>query len=83
MIDSLYQGATMIFAVLHTGEQLAIEDLGSASGTLVGGENVPPNRRMPVRLGALIQVGSVNVLIQERTPPTRPRRLWSHDWPRW
>ncbi len=67
-------------AMLHVGEQLAIEDLGSANGTMVGGDKAPSNQPVPVRLGELIQVGSVNLLIQERAAPARPRRLWSHDY---
>jgi DNA-binding NtrC family response regulator len=67
-------------AALHIGEQLKIEDLGSANGTMVAGEKVPPNRPVSVRLGELIQVGNVHLLLQERTAPVRPRRLWSHDY---
>ncbi|MBC7975778.1 MAG: sigma 54-interacting transcriptional regulator [Myxococcales bacterium] len=69
-----------LHAKLHTGERLTIEDLGSANGTLVRGQKIAPSRRVDVHLGDVIQVGSVSLLVQERTTTMRPRRLWSHDY---
>ncbi|MDQ3299331.1 MAG: sigma 54-interacting transcriptional regulator [Myxococcota bacterium] len=67
-------------AVLHLGSTWTIEDAGSANGTRVGDSWLPPGRPVAVSPGEVIDIGSVMVLIQDRSAPQRQRRLWSHSY---
>jgi transcriptional regulator with PAS, ATPase and Fis domain len=67
-------------AVLKTGDELTIEDLGSVNGTRVRGDLLEQASPATIRVGELFAIGSVSVLLQLRTQPMRPRRLWTHDY---
>ena len=70
-------------ATVHLSPSLAVEDLGSANGTRVGGRALAPNARQAVEPGTLIEVGEVRVVIaghrrrtrEEEPPMARTRRL--------
>ncbi|HEY4102340.1 MAG TPA: FHA domain-containing protein, partial [Polyangiaceae bacterium] len=52
-------------AILHvTGGQLFIEDLGSANGTYVRGQRIPPKQRVPVQNGEKVLIGPMPLLLQ-------------------
>jgi ABC-type multidrug transport system ATPase subunit/pSer/pThr/pTyr-binding forkhead associated (FHA) protein len=52
-------------AVLHVvGGQLFIEDKGSANGTYVRGQRIPPNQRVPVQNGEKVLIGPMPLLLQ-------------------
>lgn len=68
-----------IHAVLHLDPQLAIEDLGSASGTRVGDVVLQPGRPTPLLPGSPISLGSVAVIIQ-KSSQAPPRRIWTHGY---
>jgi ABC transport system ATP-binding/permease protein len=52
-------------AVLHVaGGQLFIEDLGSANGTYVRGQRIPPKQRVPVQNGEKVLIGPMPLLLQ-------------------
>lgn len=51
-------------ARLLVGEDLRIEDLGSSNGTFVAGERLAPNQPRVVGPGALIEIGTVMVVIR-------------------
>ena len=51
-------------AVLHIGEGLEVEDVGSSNGTKVGGQKIPRNVRVAVAAGDLIEFGGVSVVVQ-------------------
>jgi ABC-type multidrug transport system ATPase subunit/pSer/pThr/pTyr-binding forkhead associated (FHA) protein len=52
-------------ALIHRqGEQLFIEDQGSANGTFVRGQRVPPRQRVPVQSGEKVYVGPMPLVIQ-------------------
>jgi ABC transport system ATP-binding/permease protein len=51
-------------AVIHNqGGQLFLEDKGSANGTFVRGQRVPPGQRVPVQNGEKIFIGPMPLLI--------------------
>ncbi|MEZ4225582.1 MAG: FHA domain-containing protein [Polyangiaceae bacterium] len=52
-------------AVLHKhGNQLLLEDRGSANGTYVRGQRVPAGQRVPVQNGEKVYIGPMPLLIQ-------------------
>ena len=56
-------------AQLNLGDgTLAIEDLGSANGTLVDGVPLPPGERRPLVLGAVVELGSARVIAHYAPP---------------
>ena len=67
-------------AVLHVGDDLAIEELGSINGTLVRGELVPPDERIAIELGEPVVLGDVTVRLERAEGSHRPRRIWIHDY---
>jgi two-component system response regulator AtoC len=51
-------------ARLHIGRELAVEDLGSSNGTLVGGQVIRPRTLTAVRIDEVLRFGVVAALIQ-------------------
>jgi ABC transport system ATP-binding/permease protein len=52
-------------SVLHSvGGQLFLEDRGSANGTYVRGQRIPPGQRVPVQNGEKVFVGPMPLLLQ-------------------
>lgn len=51
-------------------EPLAVEDLGSRNGTRAAGMLVPPNDRVAITLGDVIEIGSARLSIHEVTLPS-------------
>ncbi len=51
-------------AILHsTGGQLFIEDRGSANGTYVRGQRIPPGQRVPVQNGEKVFIGPMPLVL--------------------
>jgi transcriptional regulator with PAS, ATPase and Fis domain len=67
-------------AVLHLGEELAIEDVGSVNGTQVDGVWIEPHTRVGVSLDDTIVLGELTVVVQIQSVNPRPRRFWIHDY---
>ena len=69
-------------AVLRVrGDAITIEDLGSANGTRVRGDQpLASGDAVPVAVGDVLDVGSVMLIVQSRPSGVRPRRLWPHDY---
>jgi len=67
-------------AALHLTPRLSIEDLGSANGTRVRDERLPPNRLVPLNVGEVIDLGATMLIVQRRTAPVRLRRIWNHAY---
>jgi two-component system, NtrC family, response regulator AtoC len=67
-------------AVLHLGPPLAIEDQGSSNGTRVREVQLAPNQRVVFAPGDLIEVGALQLVVQQRSAPVRGRRVWAHDY---
>ncbi len=53
-------------AVLHLGPSTAIEDLGSAVGTVVGEAKIAPQKSVALTPGELITIGSVMLIFQKQ-----------------
>jgi DNA-binding NtrC family response regulator len=67
-------------AVLHVGPPLAIEDQGSSNGTRVRDTRLGPDQRVEIAPGDLVEIGALQLVIQQRTAPVRRRRVWTHDY---
>jgi DNA-binding NtrC family response regulator len=67
-------------AVVHVGPPLAIEDLGSVNGTRVRDTPLETGKPVPIAYNEVIALGSVMIIIQQRSTPIRPQRIWSHDY---
>jgi two-component system response regulator AtoC len=67
-------------AVLDIGPPLAIEDQGSSNGTRVRDKRLGPSQRVELAPGDLIELGALQLVVQQRTAPVRRRRLWTHDY---
>ncbi|MBK7395681.1 MAG: sigma 54-interacting transcriptional regulator [Myxococcales bacterium] len=52
-------------------DPLTIEDLGSANGTRVSGQLVPPHQKIPIHPGMLVEIGSA-VLLVHADPTATP-----------
>lgn len=66
-------------AVLHVGDQITIEDLGSGNGTKVDGEKIPASQQVPVEPRQIVEVGSAMLLLQESAAPITAHRLVTHS----
>ena len=51
-------------AALSITDELAVEDLGSANGTIIGGRRIDPGVRVELALDQLVQLGSVLAVVQ-------------------
>ncbi len=58
-------------AILHVGDALALEDLGSSNGTKVGGVRLAPNVRTPVSPGDVIEIGNAMLVVHGGSEPRR------------
>lgn len=54
------------------GAELFLEDLGSANGTTIRGERIPPHREHPVILGESLLVGEVVLVVRSRRAVALP-----------
>jgi two-component system, NtrC family, response regulator AtoC len=67
-------------AILHLGPPMAIEDLGSSNGVTLRDQRLEPNRPAPIEPNEVVQLGSVMLVVQQRTAPIRTQRIRSHDY---
>ena len=67
-------------ATLHLSEPLTIEDLGSANGTWVRNDRIPPNTKVEIQLNQAVLLGSVTIVVQKRIKQLRTRRRRTHDY---
>jgi two-component system, NtrC family, response regulator AtoC len=51
-------------AALSVADKLAVEDLGSANGTRIGGARIEPGVRVELAVDQVVQLGSVLVVVQ-------------------
>jgi two-component system response regulator AtoC len=59
-------------AILHLGEPMRVEDLGSSNGTWVEGKRLERNASADVRPGVLFEVGSVLLVVHSGPRPAAP-----------
>jgi two-component system response regulator AtoC len=67
-------------AVIHVAETVTIEDSGSANGTVVHGEKIPPGQRCVIAIGEVVGLGTASIMLQRKARSLRTRRLWAHDY---
>ncbi len=67
-------------AILHLGQALSIEDLGSANGTTVGQQRLAANVPVAIRIGEVIELGAVMLVVQQAKAGIRPTRVWTHEY---
>ncbi len=67
-------------AILNIGKTVTIEDLGSANGTRVRGNQLKPGHPIAIAVGELIGLGTVSVIVQHQSRPARTRKMWTHDY---
>ena len=63
---------------ISDASEITIEDLGSANGTKVRGELLVAHVPVSLRLGEIVDLGSILVSIQRHAQVDRARRIWSH-----
>lgn len=66
--------------VLHVGEVLSLEDLGSSNGSWIGDRRLEPRSVTTLVPGDPIRIGSTTLMVLERTAPSGSRRLWNYDY---
>jgi ABC-type multidrug transport system ATPase subunit len=69
--------------LIRSGNDLFIEDLGSANGTYVRGQRVPPRQRVPVQNGERIFVGPMPLLIRLAKEATGAHEIVIEDVGQW
>ncbi len=67
-------------AALEIGDVIALEDLGSVNGTRIRDRLLHANDAIEVALGEPFDVGSVMVVVQQRSTPTNKRHIWAHGY---
>ncbi|MBV8762198.1 MAG: sigma 54-interacting transcriptional regulator [Deltaproteobacteria bacterium] len=67
-------------ALLTIGNQLVIADSGSANGTRIRDRWLQAGASAEVALGEPIDVGSVMVVVQQRSQPAQQRHIWAHGY---
>ncbi len=66
--------------VLHVGDVLSLEDLGSSNGSWIGDRRLEPRSVTTLVPGDPIRIGSTTLMVLERTAPSGTRRLWNYDY---
>ena len=66
-------------AVLHIGAELALEDLGSPSGTRIGDVQIEAGKQVPFSPGISVSLGTVSIVVQ-KSSYAPPRRIWTHGY---
>jgi DNA-binding NtrC family response regulator len=67
-------------ALLRLGPVISIEDAGSVNGTRVRDRLAPCGEAVPLSPGEVVELGDIMIIVQERSVPLRPRRLWAHGY---
>ena len=69
--------------LVRIGNDLFLEDRGSANGTYVRGQRVPPGQRVPVQNGEKIYVGPMPLLIRLSKEATGAHEVFIEDVGQW
>lgn len=59
---------------------MTIEDLGSTNGTIVRGNAIAPGQPTEISVGDVVNLGTLNLMLQQHLRPVRPRRLWTPQY---
>lgn len=66
--------------VLHLGDTIRLQDLGSSNGTRVADRRLMPEEIVELQPGQVVEIGSTLLLVQDRPAETTAFRLWPHDY---
>lgn len=66
--------------VLHVGDVLSLEDLGSSNGSWIGDRKLEPRSVTTLLPGDPIRIGSTTLMVLERSVESGSRRLWNYDY---
>ena len=67
-------------ALLHVGSTICIEDLGRANGTFINETRLQRGRAATLGPGAMFELGSTMLILQDSHTASRPRRIWTHGY---
>jgi two-component system, NtrC family, response regulator AtoC len=67
-------------AVLSTGAQMSLRDLGSGAATIVGSRRLTAGEASPLSPGVVVLLGGVTMVVQASGASTRLRHVRSHDY---
>ena len=68
-------------AVIHVGERLLIQDMGSLNGTRVRDRTLNNGETVEIQPGEAFEIGKVMAIVQRRAESGRPRkRIWPHGY---
>jgi len=59
---------------IHLGDEIAIEDLGSANGTRLRGRKLEPRKAVTISAGEAISIGALVLMVQMIVLPSRRDR---------
>jgi pSer/pThr/pTyr-binding forkhead associated (FHA) protein len=70
-----HRSVSRLHAALVAGENILVEDLGSANGTRVSGRRLAPHRPEPLPSGAIVEIGVATLVVRGggRFSATMPR----------
>jgi two-component system, NtrC family, response regulator AtoC len=69
-----------VHAALHVGPGFAIEDLGSANGTILHEKRLEPGERTPLGVNEAVGLGSAMLIVQPRFRAARALWIRGHDY---
>jgi DNA-binding NtrC family response regulator len=69
-----------VHAALHIGPGFAIEDLGSANGTVLREKRLEPGQRTPLGINEAVGLGSAMLIVQPRFRALRAVWVRRHDY---
>jgi ABC-type multidrug transport system ATPase subunit len=69
--------------LIRDGVNLFIEDRGSANGSYVRGQRIPPHQRIPVQNGERIYIGPMPLVVRLSKEPTGAHELLIEDSAQW
>jgi DNA-binding NtrC family response regulator len=69
-----------VHAALHVGPGFAIEDLGSANGTILRERRLEPGERTPLGVNEAVGLGSAMLIVQPRFRALRAMWIRGHDY---
>jgi len=67
-------------ALLEIGEGLKISDVGSVNGTRLREAHLPAFAAFDLALGEPFDVGTVMIVVQQRSSPAQKRTIWAHGY---
>ena len=74
------QSISRLHARLTIGEQLTIEDVGSANGTRIGERVLEEGEPVQFEVGEALSLGTITIVVQKSAAQSRAKRIWPHGY---